>query len=142
MSRQLYRLRAILDVVSENAAMVRLNKASHANWLSRISYNLGQLNPVIQDKHLHLVTELPSMDLFTLSVCDEWFNELRSKHLLPEATLVNNVIEKFDTFIDELTRGQRLIAPASVRFHELSDIPGPPPWSTYEVPSWAVPREG
>lgn len=141
-SRQLYKLHAILDMVAKSSALVRTNREGYANWLSTISHNLRILEPVIQDKHLPIVIELPSLDLFTLSMCDEWFNNFRDRHVFAEPVLSSQVVEKFDSFIDELIRGQALIVKASERFHELSGLPGLPPWASYDLPSWVAPRKG
>lgn len=141
-SQQLYKLHAILDVIAKSSALVRTNREGYAKWLSTISQNLRMLEPVIQDKHLPIVIELPSLDLFTLTICDEWFNNFRDRHVFAQPILSSQVVEKFDSFIDELIRGQALIVKASERFHELSGLPGPPPWASYDLPSWVAPRKG
>lgn len=140
-TRQLYKLHAILDVVAKNAALVRTNKDGYAHWLSTISANLGRLEPIVQDKYLPLITELPALDLFTLSVCDEWFNNFRERSLFSEGATVAEVVDHFDPFVDELVRGMTLINSASKRFFQLSGVSDEPPWASYRVPSWAQPTQ-
>lgn len=139
-STSLYNLRAVLDVIKENSAMVLADKSGYANWLSAFSKNIGEMKPVIRKRHLSWVQDLPTLDLFTLVMADNWFRRFKDQHLLREGILVSQVVQKFEPFIEELLAGQRLIEQASNRTHSLSCIPGQPPWAK-PVPSWVRPDE-
>lgn len=134
-SANLYELRAIVDGILQHETLVRSDQIGYGQWLSRVSINLSKAGPVIEDRYLPMLTDLPTRDLFTLVVANNWLNRFKKHVAFKEGVTLQVVIENFDKTLIEISHGQRVIVPASLRMHELSGIGGSPPWEK-ETPSW------
>lgn len=137
-STNLYALRAALDVIAENSAMVKADPIGYAQWLSGVSRHLKILPPVIEDRYLGVLVDLPTADLFCLVMAGNWLQRFQQRYAFGDAVTIAQVIQSFDSMIDEIVRGREAIADAANRMHALSLIPGPAPWETKQ-PSWVAP---
>ncbi len=128
-SLPLYQLRATLEVLQENSETVRASKEGHAAWLHGISKWFAESRPLIQDKHLPLLTSLPPLELQCLALADDALARFKAKHLLPPTTTVAEVVAAFDTFMDKALALMPIVVETSNQIHRLSPNDGfLPPW--------------
>lgn len=138
-STNLYQLRAAVDVISENSDLVRGNREGYAPWLATASANLVNMGPVIEDKYLPVLVELPTDALFGLVVANNWLAQFQKRCAFRDGVRLDEVIARFDCTINEIIEGRKVVVAASNRMHTLSGIHGAAPWDR-EIPSWTRPR--
>lgn len=138
LSGDIYNLRAAMSSVVDHAEQVKGNPIGYGHWLSSVSQYLKNYPPVIADKYLPFVGDLPPGALFELTVADRWLANFKKRHAFGDGVTLAEVVHGFDAMIDEIESGYRVVVPATDRLHALSQIPGRAPWNE-GAPSWAVP---
>lgn len=137
-SGDIYNLRAAMSSVVDHAEQVKQNPFGYAPWLSSVSQYLKNYPPVIADKYLPFVGDLPSGTLFDLTIADRWLANFKKRHAFGDGATLLEVANGFDAMIDEIVMGYGVVVSATNQLHPLSQVPGRAPWNM-DAPSWAVP---
>ena len=140
LSGDIYNLRAAMSSVVDHADQVKQNRIGYGQWLSGVSQYLKNYPPIIADKYLPFVGDLPPETLFNLTVADRWLANFKKRHAFGDAVTLSEVVNGFDEMIDEIVMGYRVVVSATDRLHPLSQVPGRAPWNE-GAPSWAVPPD-
>lgn len=140
LSGDIYNLRAAMSSVVDHAELVKGNQIGYGPWLSSVSHYLKNYPPVIADKYLPFVGDLPPGAVFELTVADRWLANFKKRYAFGEGVTLAEVINGFTAMIDEIESGYRVVVPATDRLHALSQVPGRAPWNA-NAPSWAVPPD-
>lgn len=138
LSGDIYNLRAAMSSVVDHAEQVKQNRIGYGQWLSGVSQYLKNYPPIIADKYLPFVGDLPPATLFYMTVADRWLANFKKRHAFGDAVTLAEVVNGFDEMIDEIVMGYRVVVSATDRLHPLSQVPGRAPWND-GAPSWAVP---
>ncbi|KAF1728303.1 hypothetical protein CSC76_05930 [Pseudoxanthomonas mexicana] len=140
LSGDIYNLRAAMSSVVDHAEQVKQNPFGYGQWLSGVSHYLKNYPPVIADKYLPFVGDLPPDALFDLTIADRWLANFKKRYAFDEGVTLLEVANGFSVMIDEIVAGYRVVVSATDRLHPLSQVPGRAPWNA-NAPSWAVPPE-
>ncbi len=140
LSGDIYNLRAAMSSVVDHAEQVKQNPFGYGPWLSGVSHYLKNYPPVIADKYLPFVGDLPPGALFDLTIADRWLANFKKRYAFNDGVTLLDVANGFDAMIDEIVAGYRVVVSATDKLHPLSQVPGRPPWNA-NAPSWAVPPE-
>lgn len=138
LSGDIYNLRAAMSSVFDHADQVKQNRIGYGQWLSAVSRYLKYYRPLIADKYLPFVGDLPPGTLFNLTMADRWLANFKKRHAFGDAVTLSEVVDGFDAMIDEIVIGYRVVVTATDQLHPLSQVPGRAPWNE-GAPSWAVP---
>lgn len=139
--RNLFELRATLDVVRDNEALVKTNRRGYSNWLSKVCRTIYSLPNVVEDQHLPFAVDLPSDDLYLIAVVDDWLRSVKARELqaFSGPISLDNVAANFDAIYKRLLQGQSLVELASDRLWHITELKQNAPWIG-DVPSWVVPK--
>lgn len=139
--RNLFELRAILDVAKESEALVKTNRLGYSAWLTKVCHEISSLPNVIEDRHLPFAVDLPSSDLYLIAVADDWLRTVKKRELqgLSNPMPLDAMAAKFDAIYKRLLHGQLLVELASDRLWHIAEMKQSAPW-VEDVPSWAAPK--
>ena len=138
LSGDIYNLRAAMSSVVNHAEQVKRNPFGYGPWLSSVSQHLKNYPPVIADRYLPFVGDLPPAALFELAIADRWLVNFKKRFAFGDAVTLLEVANRFDEMIDEITLGYGVVVSATDLLHPLSQVPGRAPWNE-GAPSWAIP---